>query len=72
MVHTNHSFQVHNKSTQNSNTLDSVPFLYDIRKEGPQSTKITTFTLNYDEALLGPSQELYNTVKNTAPNAIKN
>ena len=51
---------------------DSVPFIQDIKKAGLQSPKINTFTLKYDEALLGPSKELHGTVKNTAPNTIKN
>ena len=51
---------------------DSVPFIYDIIKAEVQSPKINTFTLKYNEALLGPSKELYGTVKNTAPNTIKN
>jgi hypothetical protein len=51
---------------------DSVPFIYDIKNAGMQSPKINTFTLKYDEAFLGPSKELYGTVKNTAPNTIKN
>jgi hypothetical protein len=51
---------------------ESVPFIYDINNAGLQSPKINTFTLKYDEALLGPSKELYGTIKNTAPNTIKN
>jgi hypothetical protein len=51
---------------------DSVPFIYDIKKAGLQSPKINTFTLKYDEELLGPSKELYGTVKNNAPHTIKN
>jgi hypothetical protein len=51
---------------------DSVPYIYNIKKAGEQSTKINTFILKYNEALLGPSKELYGTVRNTAPNLIKN
>jgi hypothetical protein len=50
----------------------SVPYIYSIKKASEQSTKINTFTLKYNEAFLGPSKELYGTVTNTAPNAIKN
>lgn len=51
---------------------NSVPYIYRINKAGEQSTEINTFTLKYNEALLGPSKELYGTVTNTAPNTIKN
>ena len=51
---------------------DSVPFIYNIKKAESQSPKINTFTLKYNETLLGPSKELYGTVRNTAPNTIKN
>ena len=52
---------------------DSIPFIYNIAKADlPHSPKINTFELNYNEALLGPNNELYGTVKNTAPSTIKN
>jgi hypothetical protein len=50
----------------------SVPFIYDIKKAELQSPNINTFELKYNESNLGPSKELYGTVKNTAPNTIKN
>ncbi len=52
--------------------IDSVPYVYSIKKADAQSTRINTFTLKYNEAFLGPSKELYGSVQNTAPNTIKN
>ncbi|MER5175091.1 MAG: hypothetical protein ABJB76_08050 [Candidatus Nitrosocosmicus sp.] len=51
---------------------NSIPYIYSIKKADSQSTRINTFTLKYNEALLGPSKELYGTVQNTAPSTIKN
>jgi hypothetical protein len=51
---------------------NSIPYVNSIKKADMQSTKINTFTLDYNEALLGPSKELYGTVTNTGPNTLKN
>ncbi len=51
---------------------NSIPYIYNIKKADLSSIKINTFTLEYNETSLGPAKELYGTVKNTAPNTIKN
>jgi hypothetical protein len=64
------------KFTINSNKyfLDSRSILYinSIKKADMQSTKINTFTLDYNEAYLGPSKEMYGTVTNTGADTLKN
>ena len=51
---------------------DFSPYIYSIRKADIQSTKINTFSLNYNEANLGPNKELFGTVTNTGPSTIRN
>jgi hypothetical protein len=60
-----------NTSEFNMNS-NSVPYIYSIKNADKQSTEINTFSLKYNEALLGPSKELYGNVTNTSPNTIKN
>ena len=48
------------------------PYIYNIRKADIQSTKINTFSLKYNEAILGPNKELFGSVRNTGPSTIRN
>ena len=51
---------------------NSIPYVKNIKKADIYSTKINTFTLDYNESQLGPSKELFGTVANTGPSVLKN
>ncbi|MGN6347824.1 MAG: hypothetical protein ACTHME_08990 [Candidatus Nitrosocosmicus sp.] len=51
---------------------NSIPYVKSIKKADIHSTKINTFTLDYNESRLGPSKELFGTVVNTGPSILKN
>ena len=59
-------------SSKYSLDSNSIPYINSIKKADIQSTKINTFTLDYNQALLGPSKEMYGTVTNTGADALKN